>query len=233
MRIVACLSALVLIAPSIALSQLSGIQAMTQASIMSRQLELAPYVKLIKKGEVNPKHAAIIRSILRHTNEVCIHQQNGASANRVFVSEDGHKEAVYGEDGKLVQDGINDGSYNYYHPSEEPLRHFSFDISPWIMWGNSREDSTTVKSRIYAYMGDLEGGVRGALANKIEEKNPSQWKERGQIQAVAVFMKAVAEGGAEELFTLFEPNAKVTDRRIIEVLTKLNAGLDKVYSVGK
>ncbi|NQU38509.1 MAG: hypothetical protein HQ523_00990, partial [Lentisphaerae bacterium] len=132
---------------------------------MEKTLKLKPVMKKIKQGGTNLKHVAILQSILKHTSEVCIHQQNGASRNKVFVQKDGHLEAVFDANGVLVQDGINDGSYNYCHPAEGPLRHFSFDISPWIVWGQTRTDPTTVKSRIYAYMGDLEGGIRRALAS--------------------------------------------------------------------
>ncbi|NQU41530.1 MAG: hypothetical protein HQ523_16415 [Lentisphaerae bacterium] len=60
-----------------------------------------------------------------------------------------------------------------------------------------------------------------------------KWRENGQIQAMAVFLRAVEEGGAEDLFALFEFEAKVTDERLIAVLTKLNTGLNRVYSASK
>jgi len=128
--------------------------------------QLDPYIKRIQDRDIPSSQIFILYAILRNTHEVCIHQQNGAKDNNVYVSKDGHKEAVYGNDGKLVQDGVNDGSYNYFHPSYQPLRHFTADNSPWIMWGQSRTDNTTVNSRIYAYMGDLEGGIRRTLVQK-------------------------------------------------------------------
>ena len=44
-------------------------------------------------------------------------------------------------------------------------------------------------------------------------------------------MRAIQEGKAQTLFALFEPQAKVTDKQIVDVLTKLNRGLEIVYVV--
>jgi len=199
------------------------------ADMIKKELKLAPFIQRIQKGTISPKHTSILAAILKNTTEVRIHQQNGAKENTVYLGPDGHKEAVYDKDGKLVTDGVNDGSYNYFHPSKEPLYHFSFDICPWILWGQSPTDSTTVKSRIHAYMGDLEGGIRRTL--KQQKRPKGNWKPDGQIQALAVFMRAIQEGKAQTLFALFEPQAKVTDKQIKDVLTKLNRGLETVYSV--
>lgn len=215
--------------PLFADAELSKGKMKTHADMMEKELKLKPIVKQIQNGTINSNQLAILYLIIQNTAEVCIHQQNGAKENKVYLGPDGHKEAVYDKNGKLVKDGINDGSYNYYHPSKEPLCHFSFDICPWIMWGQSRTDTTTVKSRIYAYMGDLEGGIRRALAQ--QNKTKGNWKSDGQIQALAVFMRAIQEGKAESLFALFESDSKVTDKQLIDTLTKLNRGLEKVYSV--
>lgn len=198
--------------------------------ITSAQLPegLDPYVDQIKSGDVSEHHIAVIYAILQNTQEVCIHQQNGAKDNKVYVGPEGRREAVYDKDGELVQDGINDGSYNFFHPSEQPLNHFSADISPWIVWGQSKTDVTTVKSRIYAYMGDLEGGIRRAL--ELKKLPEPKVETEGQMQALAVFLRAIEEGDAEALFDLFESKKKVTDKRLIDVLTRLNKGLDKIYT---
>jgi hypothetical protein len=195
--------------------------------MMTKALKLSSFINDIQTGKTSSNQTAILYEILENTHEVCIHQQNGAKENRVFVMKDGHREAVYDKNDELVQDGINDGSYNYYHPAKEPLYHFTFDISPWIMWGQSRTDSTTVKSRIYAYMGDLEGGIRRAREQQI--KPAKQWKSNGQVQALAVFMRAIHEGKAENIFSLFESDTTITDEQLIDVLTCLNKGLETVY----
>ncbi len=223
------LVALCVLMSSTARAQLPEAKMKSHANMMEQKLKLASFIQEIQKGNISSKRTSILYAILQNTSEVCIHQQNGAKDNQVYVHQDGHKEAVYDKNGKLVQDGINDGSYNYFHPTKQPLYHFTFDISPWIMWGQSRTDSTTVKSRIYVYMGDLEGGIRKAIKQK--QKLRANWKDDGQIQALAVFMRAIEEGKADALFALFEPEAKMTDKQLIDVLTRLNSGLEKVYSV--
>lgn len=193
---------------------------------MEKKLGLSSYMEQIQHGEIDPKHIAIIFNILRNTTEVYIHRQNGAIDNQVYLFPDG-REAVYDKNGDLVKDGINDGSYNYFHHAEKPLYHFSFDILPWIMFGQSQTDTTTIKSRIYAYMGDLEGGIRKALAHT--EMQQTTWKPDGQIQAIAVFLRAIYEGGAETFFEILESDKAPSDVQLMEMLTKLNRGLEKVF----
>ncbi len=179
-----------------------------------------------KKG-ITEKQIAIIYAILKNTHEVRIHQQNGARENVVYVSKDGHSEVVFGKDGKRVQDGINDGSYNYYHPSLQPLLHFTYDISPWIQWGTSRQDTTTITSRIQAYMGDLEGGILRALKQqKIFRIKPSQ---KGQYVALAIFLQVIEQGKAEKLFQLFTPQKEITDEEFVDILQRIYQGFQKVY----
>ncbi len=102
----------IVLIPMIARAELSK-------SKMKKEFKLAPFMKQIKNSKVSSNHTAILYAILKNTYEVRIHQQNGAKDNQVYVHQDGHREAVFDKNGKLVQDGINDGSYNYYHPSKE------------------------------------------------------------------------------------------------------------------
>ncbi|OPZ94902.1 MAG: Xyloglucanase Xgh74A precursor [Firmicutes bacterium ADurb.Bin419] len=64
-------------------------------------------------------------------------QGEGGLKNLKFVSADGRFEAVYNSDGKLVEDWINIGTYNYA-PSltEGSLKHKIFDVEPYKEWGN-------------------------------------------------------------------------------------------------
>jgi len=97
--------------------------------------------------------------VLKNTPELNIHQMRGAVNNKVYISKDGHKEAVYDNSGKLVTDPVNMGSYNYSHPSDEPFGHFVNDMLPWIMWGNSKDDPTSISERLSAYSKDLYIGL--------------------------------------------------------------------------
>ncbi len=117
-----------------------------------KQLKLRKTIDRIEKGEIDSKKLQIIYSILQNTSEYYIHNLNGATGNKVFLHKDGHKEAVYDPDGNLVQDDINDPSYNYYGRRKDPLKHYSFDTHPWIMWGASQKDPTSQQERIYGFV---------------------------------------------------------------------------------
>lgn len=70
------------------------------------------------------------------------HQIGNRNENNVkYVSPDGHSEAVY-NNGQLVTDPINQGTYNVFGPDSE-LGHGLFDVIPWVMWGNSPDDPTS------------------------------------------------------------------------------------------
>jgi hypothetical protein len=196
------------------------------------QLSLGEAVGRINEREVPLRHQQIIYEILRQTSESAIHQMRGEHENKVYYKESG-EEVVFDKDGNRVSNGYNDGTFNYAFYKEEPLLHFTMDISPWIMMGISENDPTEVKERIYAYMGDLENGI--TRAHKAAPFNPlpesHQWEKLGQLQALGVFVKAIEAGSAEELYDLFDQDEEISVEQIIRVLTKLNRGFDLVYGV--
>ena len=100
----------------------------------------------------------LIYRTLAYTPELAIHQMRGEVTNVVYISPDGHDEAVYDKNGNLVINLYNKGSYNYCHPVKEPICHFSKDIIPWLKWGNDREDPTNFSERLSAYSIDLKYG---------------------------------------------------------------------------
>lgn len=102
--------------------------------------------------------------ILSHTCEITQHNINGATGNSVFLHVDGHREAVYDPAGDLVQDSANKASYNYFHPHQQPLRHFVADTLPWIVWGNAEDDPTSTAERFGAWLTDLKHGAAAAVA---------------------------------------------------------------------
>lgn len=194
--------------------------------------KIFPQLTKLDSNTIPLAHQQILYAILQNTNEVAIHQMRGESENTVYVNDNG-QEAVYDKDGNLIQNGYNDGTYNYAHHEHEPLLHFLLDISPWILWGLNESDPTTMQERIYAYMGDLEGGIRRANASLPMDPLPEdhKWTELGQLQALALFVKAIELGEAEEIYELFEEGYTVTDEELIRVLTKLNVGFDKLYKI--
>ena len=187
---------------------------------------------LVYGAEPTQQQIDTIRHWLSHTSETSIHQMRGAKGNKVFLHEDGHKEAVYDEAGKLVKDGINDGTYNYAHPVEEPLKHFNRDILPWILWGTSRTDPTSVEERLHAYSRSLGGGLGEAQAAPRKKNIDGKKKiEPSEIEVVDFFLKVIKEGEVEEIFKILEESG-YTPKEPFKIGKGLTKGLNKVISSG-
>ncbi len=205
------------------------LQASAFADSLQEQYGLDALAGKIGSGEVDSRKLRIVYLVLANTKESHIHRQRGAEDNQVFLHRDGHKEAVFDRDGNAVKDGMNDASYNLAHPIEEPLKHFLMDIHPWLIWGASPRDQTSQEERTRAYLADLEGGLRAALASKAKlDDIDTEW-DSGQIEVLAFFLSAIEKGGAEELFDLFEKDAgEATDRQFLRIMKKLETGFNKL-----
>lgn len=140
---------------------------------------------------------ATIYTALKNTRETRIHQMGGEFENKVFLHKDGHREAVYDANGKLVTDCPNKGTYNYYHPHKIPLGHFTADILPWLLLGSCRDDSTTRSQRIEAYMFDFREGFKQIVTGGQEIMLPADFgfKSVGQSEAISFFLKALDQSG--------------------------------------
>jgi len=197
---------------------------------MEADLGLKATIERLRKGEIPPDKLAMIDLILENTHELAIHQQLGGSENRTLVH-DGHEEAVVDAAGKAVEDGVNDASYNYYHPEKDALRHFAFDLVPWVLWGNTPHDTTTPKERISAYLADLGAGIRAALKQRgrLAELKGTRWADDGQLQALAIFVRAAEAGKADADFPLFDGATEVPDARLLAALEKLQKGFVIVF----
>jgi hypothetical protein len=136
-----------------------------------------------KPKNPNSEQLSIIRYVLKNTYENNIHKMRGETENEVYVREDG-REAVFDKDGNLVTN-YNSGSFNYYSNETEPVKKFIFDIAPWILWGNTKEDPTTFDERLYYYTFDLDYGIqkyifegsKETLEAVLFEKLPKNEKE--------------------------------------------------------
>lgn len=183
----------------------------------------------------NPAHAltpdeeAMVYIMLSQTNEVSIHQMRGATGNQIFVHSDGHREAVYDSSGNLVQDGINDASYNYAHPKLDPFGHFEKDIEPWIKWGTSKTDPTTPKERIYAYMGDIERGIASARKVWATSGNQLYLDDKSGAKIPDTWRTVMDEDEVNNIFKLINGDSKLTDDALIASLMALNEALGKIY----
>lgn len=127
----------------------------------------------------------------------------GATGNKLFLHKDGHKEAVFDEAGNPVKDGINDASYNYAHPIEEPLNHFNMDILPWMLWGSSRSDPTSVEERVEAYSRALGGGLVEVQNQPVRDFD-NRKIDKNEARVIVFFLRVIKEGDVEEIFKILK-----------------------------
>lgn len=220
-----------LLLSSSACAQAPDVDSGPQPSSFAQDYKLMEILKDINEGRVERRKLIIIYNILKNTSEVYIHQQRGQYGNQVFLSEDGHKEAVFGPDGKLVQDGINDGSFNFFHPYNEPLGHFLVDILPWIHRGNSRNDPTSIEERIHSYVSDLEGGIRRAYSQR--KSLVTQEFDQSEMEVLALYLSIIQAGNADTLFTLFDKDANLDDEVLLGVLKGFEQGMKTIFATVK
>jgi len=76
------------------------------AKMMENGFQLKPIMVQIQNGTIDSKQLSILNAILQNTVWICIHRQNGAKKNKVYLGPDGYKKAVYEKNSKLVKDGI-------------------------------------------------------------------------------------------------------------------------------
>jgi RHS repeat-associated protein len=62
-------------------------------------------------------------------------QGKDGARNTKWVDQSGHHEAVYDEEGDLVTDSLNGGTYNYA-PPDDWTNHTKYDVLPYFLWGN-------------------------------------------------------------------------------------------------
>jgi hypothetical protein len=215
---------------AIAGAQLSDVQQASFAEQLRRSMGLEATVAKVKAGKVDAKRLAIIHAVLSATHEVHVHRQRGASGNSVYLDPSGHREAVYGPDGRIVADGINDGSYNYFNPTNDALRHYFFDTHPWILMGNARTDPTTVRERLSSFMADLEDGIlQAAKAGKFPAIDVRRLRD-GEPETYAIFLNSLQAGDANELFAAIESQDILNDNVRSAMLRKVEAALRKIYA---
>lgn len=99
-----------------------------------------------------------------NTSSVCHQFTSKAKTNRKFVSPDGKLEAIFNSAGKIVTSPEDRGSFNLASPINDPLGHFVKDVMPWIAYGNSPDDSTSVAQRLKAF--SVDGGI-SVIKNKV------------------------------------------------------------------
>lgn len=177
------------------------------ASAMNGKYGLNKYTHVSLSNFEFKTKIAFIYTLLANTSELRTHQFNGEIYNEVWLSKKptesgGYAEGVFRFEhdetgnkidgtGTLVKECENMGSYNYKHPVKKPLGHFALDTLPWIELGNCREDTTTKKQRISAYVKDIELGLERIIQSNLPYVIPANFKfgEIGQSETVAFYIK--------------------------------------------
>ena len=183
-----------------------------------------------------------IYAVLSRTGEDHSHQLGGETNNEVWLHDDGHTELVVRFDrdeqgnkidgtGVRVTDCKNMGSYNYFHPYQQPLGHFAADIFPWLKLGNCAEDPTTPEERVEAYMLDLAAGVDFVLEEygEFALTDNFKFKGKGQSETIALFLKAL-EIGQFDVSTLGQMTADNVELRE-RFLSAMETGLKELMTV--
>lgn len=147
------------------------------------KLDLRDGLKLLVENMgVNPKskisadRVNAIQLVLNYTYENRIHCMRGEEGNKVYVDKDG-REAVFDEEGNLVENDWNKGSFNY-GSYNNGINKFLVDIFPWLIWGNGLNDPTSVDERFCYYLQDVFNGAQAYLAEDL--KMPEvKWNKLG------------------------------------------------------
>jgi len=155
---------------------------------------------------------AFLRAALSKTFELHIHQMRGAGKNQVWLSPDGHGEAVIDENGKQVTDCVNMASNNFFPVDREPLEHFMFDMLLWIESGNCRLDPTSRGERIAAYLQDFRAGaIRVFNGPPVSLPVDFSFNGKGQAETAALFLRVLHEMPAAEIARLYTQSATAND----------------------
>jgi hypothetical protein len=185
---------------------------MAYADVARSKFQLAPVDDAALADPETKIKLAFLYAALSQTMEVHIHQMRGASNNKVFVSPDGHDEAVIDEHGKLVTDCANQASYNYFAADREPLEHFLFDMLPWIEYGNCKLDPTSRDERISAYLQDFRNGaIRVFNGRPATLPADFTFNGKGRAETAAFFLRALREAPAPEITKLYTQSATPDD----------------------
>ena len=200
---------------------------MAYADVARSKFQLAPIDDAVLADPDTRVKLAFVYAALAKSSEVRIHQMRGASGNKVYVSPDGHDEAVVDEHGKLVTDCVNMASYNYFHESREPLEHLLFDMLSWIESGNCVFDPTSKGERISAYLQDFRNGaIRVFNGRPASLPADFTFNGKGQGETAAFFLRALRETPATEIARLYTQSATADDfERFFEQFSRAFARL--------
>lgn len=103
-----------------------------------QEVQSAPWTLASKENFHTIQKNGVMSQEISEIIEKYVNEETGEEF--VFVNEFGIKPII-------LNDGINDGTYNY-GPIQFSHEHLILDIYPWILWGTSPDDPTTTDQRL-------------------------------------------------------------------------------------
>lgn len=106
--------------------------------------------KNLPQNEAEAKKQGWIKLSKKESEMHQFHQEDGVR-NSKWISPDGHREVVYTGKGKnqhITTDPRDVGTYNFANPKKDPIGHTLFDVVPYVLVGNSANDSTSAVQRL-------------------------------------------------------------------------------------
>ena len=117
-----------------------------------------------------------------HENGIGSPSPKGNDKYTMSDGKGGSFELIYDSNGNLVTDEVNKGTYNFADPKglKGKLMHGAKDLLPYLIFGNSEDDPTTMWERITgSYKGDVND-TKEDRANREEMKARERTRERIQ-----------------------------------------------------
>lgn len=114
-----------------------------------------------------------------------MHQNNKEDGvnNSKWIDKTGKREVVFtgkGSNEHVTTDPRDIGTYNFFNPKKNPIGHAVVDVLPYYLWGNTKDEQTTMPQRINSSIDNVLGrpvtqldvpicniGKKWAYSNKI------------------------------------------------------------------
>ena len=123
-----------------------------------------------------------------HENGLGVPNPSGNNKYTMTDGKGGSYELVYDSNGNLVTDEVNKGTYNYADPKglKGKLDHGIKDLLPYLIFGNSKDDPTTISERIMGTLNSPFGKYDKDVNLTREEANQIRVQEQQRAKEAAL-----------------------------------------------